>query len=79
MLRLENILGDLKRMDKENIIEYLMKNSPFTYRECKDIADKIDGTESIGYIQDVLLTYIGGEDEYAYETTWELAEGIKKL
>ena len=79
MLRLENILGDLKRMDREELINYLLNNSPFSYGECEDIADKIDGTESLAYIHEVLLGYIGGEDDYAYETMWELAEEIKRL
>ena len=65
-------------MNKE-IYDYLISHSPFSCYECQDIALEINGTESLMYIQDVLLKYMGGEDSYAYETTWELAEGIKRL
>lgn len=65
-------------MNKE-IYDYLISHSPFSLYECQDIALEINGTESLMYIQDVLLKYMGGEDDYAYETTWELAEGIKRL
>lgn len=64
---------------RDKIIEYLEENSPFSRRECENIADEIDGTESVGYIQEVLLKYMGGYDDYAYETTWTLAGGIKNL
>ena len=66
-------------MAKEDIISYLFKNAPFSLNTCEEIADKINGTESLAYIHEVLLGYIGGDDNYAYETAWELAEGIKRL
>ena len=64
---------------RDKIYEYLLSHSPFSRNACECIAREIDGTESLGYIQEVLLQYMGGEDDYAYETTWELAEGIKRL
>lgn len=64
---------------REKIIEYLLANSPFNYSECEGIADEIEGISNAGYIREVIMSYIGGEDDYAYETAYELAEGILKL
>ena len=71
-------MGDQRRMIDE-VFNYLLDNSPFNWDECSQIANEIKPWHSIGAIQDILLKYIGGEDDYAYETTYELARGIKNL
>ena len=67
---------------KIKIYEYLMVNSPFGCKECRAIAEEICYMHypyNLGRVQDILLKYFGGEDDYAYETSYELARGIVRV
>jgi len=67
---------------KIKVYEYLMVHSPFGAKVCRQIAEEICYMHypfNMGRVQDILLKYMGGEDDYAYETTYELAKGIVRV
>ncbi len=67
---------------KLKIVDYLNRHSFFSRRTIDQIADEIctlHYPHNLGRVQDILLKYFGGEDDYAYETTYELARGIVRL
>lgn len=67
---------------KQKLMDYLLRNSPFSRRECDNISNEICAMHypyNLGRVQDILMKYLGGEDDYAYETTWELARGIVRV
>ena len=64
------------------IYEYLVIHSPFGNKTCRSIAEEICYMKypyNLGRVQDILLKYFGGEDMYAYETSYELARGIVRV
>ena len=67
---------------KDKIVQYLMRTGEFSRKACEDIANEIIAMHypyNLGLIQDILMKYMGGEDCYAYETTYEMARRIVRL
>ena len=67
---------------KDKIVNYLARNSFFSRPTCSQIAEEICYMKypyNLGRVQDILLKYFGGEDDYAYETSYELARGIVRV
>ena len=67
---------------RDRIVQYLTRTNEFSKPTCVKIADEICSLHyphNIGRVQDILLKYIGGEDDYGYETSYEMARRIVRL
>ena len=67
---------------RQKLITYLQRTKEFSQPNCVRIADEICSLHyphNVGRVQDILLKYIGGEDDYGYETSYEMARRIVRL
>lgn len=67
---------------KDKIVQYLMRTGLFSRKTCEDIANEIISLHypyNLGLVQDILMKYLGGEDDYGYETSYEMARKIVRL